>query len=245
VIDALNMERHFPHQVEVWGAPSEEIRPYTDLGLDEILGSAEGASLRQIVDPFSYRAAITQPKLVVLATNDTFFPLDSANLYWDGLPEPKRLLYLPNEPHSIDDYVPVVRGLRALHAASGGGKALPQLEWEYRWEEALTLCIRSKPGARRLRVWQASSAERDFRAAEWRPAVVSQRASDRFELARPATGYVAIFGEAAFGRGLSAFVLSTNLAVVAAAGEPDYGTEPRGSAGVCAGLERRPPLPVP
>src|SRR5262245_49532757 len=79
VIDALNMQRHFPHQSEAWGAPSASIKPYTDLGLDRILSSQEGEDLRQIVDPYSYRDKLTQPKLVVLATNDQYFPLDSAN----------------------------------------------------------------------------------------------------------------------------------------------------------------------
>jgi PhoPQ-activated pathogenicity-related protein len=238
VIDALNMERHFPHQIEAWGASSEEIRPYTELGLDTVLGSAAGADLRRIVDPFSYRDAITQPKLVILATNDSYFPLDSANLYWDELREPKYLLYLPNEPHSIDGYGPVVRGLRALHTAAAGGEALPRLEWQYEWRDAaLALCIRSAPGARRLRIWRAVSAGRDFRTAEWQHLAEVPRSSGRFELARPAAGYVALFGEAEFGRGRRAFSLSTNLAVWQAADEPDYGTRPLGSAGVCAAAD--------
>src|SRR5262245_56660385 len=89
VIDVLNMERHFPHQSQAWGAPSDKIQPYTDLGLDRILASAEGAELRQIVDPYTYRDRLKQPKLVILATNDEYFPLDSANLYFAGLSEPK------------------------------------------------------------------------------------------------------------------------------------------------------------
>jgi len=235
VIDALNMERHFPHQIEAWGAPSEEIAPYTELGLDTVLGSAAGADLRRIVDPFSYRDAITQPKLVILATNDSYFPLDSANLYWDELREPKYLLYLPNEPHSIRHYGPVVRGLRALHAATGGGEPLPRLDWQFEWHEtAVVLCIRSAPGAGRLRIWQATSAGRDFRNAEWRSVAEVARPVGRFELARPAAGYVALFGEAEFGRGRRAFALTTNLAVWQAADDPDYGTRPLGSAGVCA-----------
>jgi len=235
VIDALNMERHFPHQTEVWGAPSAQIQPYVDLDLHTVLGSPAGAELRQIVDPWSYRAAIVQPKLVILATNDAYFPLDSANLYWDDLPEPKYLLYLPNEPHSVEDYEPVVRGLRALHAAAGGGKPLPDLTWEYQWNDAaLTLCVRSQPGARGLRVWQAVSGDRDFRDATWAVATEARDSAARFELARPATGYVAAFVEATFGRGLRAFALSTNLAVFPAANEAAFGTRPTGQAGECA-----------
>jgi PhoPQ-activated pathogenicity-related protein len=246
VIDALNMARHFPHQVEAWGAPSEEIRPYTDLGLDRILGSAEGAALREIVDPFSYRAVIGQPKLVILATNDAYFPLDSANLYWDELREPKYLLYLPNEPHSVRGYGPVLRSLRALHAASVDGEPLPLLEWQYVWEDAtLRLCVRTEPGARSLRVWRAVSADRDFRDARWSVAAEVRRSGARFEIVRPAAGYVAAFAEAEFGRGRRAFTLSTNLAILAAPAETVYGTRPEGRAGVCAATASVRSMPLP
>lgn len=237
VIDALNMERHFPHQVEAWGAPSEEIRPYTELGLDRILASPEGAGLRQIVDPYSYRAQLDLPKLVILATNDEYFPPDSANLYFAGLLEPKRLLYLPNESHSVRRYEPVVRGLRALHAASRSGAPLPLLEWEYRRDAgAPTLCLRAEPAARELRLWRAVSADRDLRDARWQPVARAARSAARFAVAEPQSGYVGLVGDATFGSGRRAFTLSTSLAVVAAANEPPYGTEPPGRDGLCAAL---------
>ena len=246
VIDALNMERHFPHQVEAWGAPSEEIQPYTDLGLDRILASPEGAPLRDIVDPFSYRAKLGQPKLVVLATNDQYFPLDSANLYFDDLRGPKYLLYLPNEQHSIERYEPFVRALRALHEAAATGQPLPRLEWEYGSSGGETmLCVRSDPRARRWRVWRAESADRDFRDAEWHVVAESSRAAARFALTKPAQGYAAIVGEAAFGAALRAYALSTSLSVLAAPNEPPYGTQPAGSAGTCAAVESAPVIRVP
>jgi PhoPQ-activated pathogenicity-related protein len=238
VIDALNMERHFPHQVEAWGAPSVQIAPYTELGLDKVLASPQGRALREIVDPFSYRSRLTQPKLVILATNDEYFPLDSANLYFDALAEPKRLLYLPNEPHSVRDYGLVVRGLRALHDASGGGEPLPRVDWEYVPDGAgdLELCVRA-PDARGLELWRAVSADRDFRDAAWSMAAEVRGGDARFEVTRPAEGYAAVFGQAAFGRGLKAFKLSTGLTVLAAPGETPYGTEPPIDPGVCSDLE--------
>jgi PhoPQ-activated pathogenicity-related protein len=238
VIDALNMERHFPHQVEAWGAPSIEIAPYTELGLDTILASPEGQPLRQIVDPYSYRARLPQPKLVILATNDEFFPLDSANLYFADLLEPKRLLYLPNEPHSVERYEPVVRGLRALQEAADGGEPLPRVEWEYAAagdSGGTVLCVRAND-ARTLQLWRAASRDRDFRDDEWRPAPVVREGQAQFALPRPTDGYEAVFAQAAFGRGLRAFTLSTGLAVVAGPGLPAYGTKPLGQVGLCAAI---------
>lgn len=237
VIDALNMERHFPHQSEVWGSPSEEIRPYTDLGLDRILAADEGAALREIVDPWSYRAGLALPKLVILATNDEYFPPDSANLYFADLPDPKHLLYLPNEPHSVRNYVPVVRALRALHDGVRDGTPLPQLTWEHRTEgEKLVLCVRAEPAARQVKLWRAVSADRDLRDARWVPAAEAAGTPVRFETPEPAEGYVALVGEAVFGRGRRAFSLSTSMAVAAAPGERPYGPRPAGEAGLCAAL---------
>lgn len=237
VIDALNMAEHFPYQSEVWGEPSEEIRPYTELNLHNVLASEEGSALREIVDPFSYRTAITQPKLIVLATNDAYFPVDSANLYWDELDGPKYLLYLPNDRHSIRDYARLIATLGALHESASSAARLPELEWEYRWaSDALTLCVRSDPAPRVLRVWTAESADRDFRDAIWEDRR-EQRRDDAYVLTmpRPAAGYIAVFGEATFGRGRSAYSLSTNLAV-AAPSAGDDGPHPVGSEGLCRSL---------
>jgi PhoPQ-activated pathogenicity-related protein len=235
VIDALNMERHFPHQTEVFGAPSDEIQPYTDLDLPNVLASSAGAPLREIVDPYSYRDVLRQPKLVMLATNDRYFPVDSANLYWDGLVGPKYLLYLPNEPHSIKHYGPVIRALRALHAATDDGAPLPNASWEFQWSnDGVALCVSSAPDFRRAQLWRADSPVRDFRAAAWSVAAETDRSAARFEVAAPAAGYAAVFAELDFGRGLKAYSLSTNLAVFPAAGEPALTARPNGQPGVCA-----------
>ncbi len=235
VIDALNMREHFPYQTQTWGKPSEKIRPYTDLNLPEILGSDAGAPLRRIVDPFEYRAAITQPKLVVLATNDRFFPVDSANLYWDGLEGPKYLLYLPNDEHSISDYRRLIPSLGALHASVGSGEPLPALDWEYRWDgDGFELCVAAMPRPAQVRIWRASSASRDFRDSVWTAEPSAQR-EDVFSVGvpRPEQGYVAVFAEAVFGRGRHAYSFSTNLAILGARSSDDTGPRPLGHPGIC------------
>ncbi len=236
VLDALNMEQHFPYQTRTWGSPSEEIQPYTSLNLPEVLGSAAGEPLRRIVDPFEYRAAITQPKLVVLATNDRYFPVDSANLYWDELVGPKYLLYLPNDEHSISDYRRLIPSLRALHAAVGSGNPLPTLEWEYRWsDDGVELCVTARPSPSTLKIWRAASATRDFRDAVWSAEADRGREGGRaVATPRPQQGYVAIFGEASFGRGPRAYSFSTNLAILGARSSGAAWPQPLGRPGVCA-----------
>jgi PhoPQ-activated pathogenicity-related protein len=235
VIDALNMREHFPYQTRTWGKPSDKIQPYTDLDLPEILGSDAGVPLRRIVDPFEYRTAIVQPKLVVLATNDRYFPVDSANLYWDELEGPKYLLYLPNDEHSISDYRRLIPSLRALHASVGSGEPLPALDWEYRWSgEGFELCVGATPRPASVRIWRASSASRDFRDSLWSEEPSPERDGVySVGVARPEGGYVAAFAEAVFGRGRHAYSFSTNLAILGAQISDDTGPRPLGHAGVC------------
>jgi PhoPQ-activated pathogenicity-related protein len=235
VIDALNMRKHFPYQTATWGSPSEAVRPYTDLNLDEVLASDAGAGLRRIVDPFEYRTGIGQPKLIVLATNDVFFPVDAANLYWDELEGPKYLLYLPNDEHSISDYRRLVPTLRALHVASDGGEPLPALDWEYRWsDDGLELCVRATPEPGHVRLWTAVAEDRDFRPAVWHEYRDEKDGPYTFDVARNDGDYTAVFAEAVFGRGSSAYTLSTNLAVLVPRGIDDIGARPTGRRGVCA-----------
>jgi len=236
VIDALNMQQHFPHQTTVFGAPSEAIKPYTDLGLPEILSSDRGAPLRSIVDPYSYRDALRQPKLIMVATNDEYFPFDSLNLYWDGLEGPKYVLYLPNEPHRIKRYGQAFRTLRALNEAAIGAEPMPKLEWEFAWDgDGGRLCVRSDPKPRAVRLWSATNEGTDFRQAVWGAGPeISARAAESIVLAPPTSGYRAMFAEVQYGRWLTAYSLSTNLAVLPARGTPELGPRPHGIAGICA-----------
>jgi len=219
VIDALDMAKHFPYQTEVWGAPSGRISPYTDLELDKVLASERGRVLREAVDPYAYRSVLTMPKLVINATNDAYFPLDSINLYWNGLPEPKRLLEVSNEGHSIEDVARVLPAIVALHKAESEGTELPVVDWEQMLgERDYRLCVSAQPAPERVILWAAESADRDFRGATWRLAASSRAAAPFvWERRRPDEGYAAVFAELRFGGELP-YSLTTSPAVIPAWG---------------------------
>lgn len=235
VIDALNFESHFPHQTSVWGAPSASIRPYTDLNLHEILGSPEGRELREIIDPFSYRSVLTQPKLLVVATNDQYFPLDSMNLYWGELLGPKLALYLPNNRHGIRDYRRLIASLRAMNDHAALGTALPSLYWESEERDgSLTLCLRSDPKPRRVRIWSATSDTSDFRNAEWSSDGLRPEGDVYVqEFPQPASGYAAHFAETVFGWGRSASYFSTNVNILSAPGARQFSIPGTSTPGIC------------
>jgi PhoPQ-activated pathogenicity-related protein len=240
VIDALNFKAHMPYQTKVWGAPSAALEPFTKLNLLKVLGSStkQGRALREIVDPYSYRKRYTQPKLIVIGTNDHYFPLDSLNLYWKQLPRPKYVLYLPNNRHNIKDFRRLVPAVAALHRASAGGKPMPKLAWEYREEAGvLRLCLRADPSPSRVLAWTAHSSDSDFREATFSSqAVAPHQGVFVFDLPNPASGYSAVFAEGYFGRGDARFPLSTNVRLANSSGDPpSKATAIRGQRGICPG----------
>jgi len=217
VIDMLNMREQMKHQVATWGDYSDEIDDYTRRGLQKFLASEKGQALTQIVDPYVYRDALTQPKLLIFGTNDRYWPLDAANVYWEDLKGEKHLLYIPNNGHGLKDYARIVGTLGALHEQAVGGKSLPKLTWKFEnGEEALRLTVASDKRPSQVLVWTASSPSRDFREAQWssRPA---ESNGDGYiaSLPIPDESYRAIFAEAVYENGEApAIHLSTNVRIV-------------------------------
>lgn len=237
VIDALNFAAHMPYQSTVWGAPSAKLAPYTRRNLHEVLGDERGEKLRRIVDPFSYRDRLAQPKVVVVATNDAYFPLDSMNLYWDALPEPKYALYLPNEEHGVEDYRRVIATLGALHRHSAERAPLPALDWEFEPRDgALRLCVRSAPTPAVVSAWTAESTDAGFAEAQFvNVPTTLENGVHIYDLEWPEVGYRAVFAEALFDDGPNRpFTLSTNIRIADTRGEPpNEATAIVGTSGVC------------
>uniref|UniRef100_UPI003EBC007E PhoPQ-activated pathogenicity-related family protein n=1 Tax=Arhodomonas sp. AD133 TaxID=3415009 RepID=UPI003EBC007E len=168
VFDVLNMGPQLRHQREVWGELSPKLHDYVALGLDRQLDTEAGRKLQSIVDPYHYRGSITQPKLVVLGTNDDYWPVDALNLYWTELAEPRYVLYLPNQGHHLRDYARLLPTLDAFHRHIARGLPLPELDWTFaRQAGALTLRVTAKPTPVNARVWSARASKRDFREVHW------------------------------------------------------------------------------
>jgi PhoPQ-activated pathogenicity-related protein len=215
----LNMAAHDQLQLESFGKYSDQIHDYTERGLQEKLFTDEGAALRAIIDPIAYRKQITQPKLIILATNDAYWPVDALNLYWDDLQGDKYILYVPNNGHGIRDYPRVVATIAALQRSLVGGKPLPKLEWNLNEHaDGAKFQLTSDVTPTAVRTWTAEADTRDFRRAQWSSSPVSaDGGQDRkyvAELAKPKVGYYAAFLEAEFPGEPVPFVLSTTLHVL-------------------------------
>jgi PhoPQ-activated pathogenicity-related protein len=153
-----------------------------------------------MVDPFSYRRQLTRQKLILLSTNDRYWPLDALKLYWSELPPPKNVLYVPNQGHGLRDAERVIGSVSAVHRYAAAGKPMPATEWTFASTPSeLKIQVKADREARKVLVWSAQSPTLDFRDAHWTGRQCTKQ-GDGFacSAARAAEGYTAAFAETSF-----------------------------------------------
>jgi PhoPQ-activated pathogenicity-related protein len=202
VIDTLNMPEQMKHQLESYGEFSEQIKDYTEKGIQMKMESEIGKELNRMVDPYSYRKLLTLPKLIVNGTNDPYWTLDALNLYWGDLDGPKYIFYAPNGGHGLNPEGIVRLSTTAISFAkmAAGQLTLPKLDWKLEeTESGLSVGLKSDLLPATTRVWTASAPTRDFRKSKWEHTHMETK-DDGFEFAlpRPAAGYSAAYAEAKF-----------------------------------------------
>jgi PhoPQ-activated pathogenicity-related protein len=176
VIDVVNMKAQMPHQVETFGGYSQQIQDYTRLGLTDKVVRPEARRLLEIVDPWCVRERLTQPKLIVLGTNDPYWPCDAVNLYFDDLAGEKEIHYVPNAEHGLDLTAAVTAA--AFFGEVLEGVARPRLEFSDEKEmNHLWITARVASGEKPVRaeLWSATAPTRDFRRARWKSEPVERR----------------------------------------------------------------------
>ncbi len=200
VIDVLNMRAQMDHQRATWGELSDEIQDYASLDLPSKLQTERGAALLSMVDPFSYRTELTKPKLIMLSTNDRYWPLDALKLYWSQLPDPKHVIYVPNQGHGLRDAARVIGALSAVHRYAAAGKTLPHTRWSFvSSPNAVQIQVRTDRAPARVLMWSAHSATKDFREARWTSRACRRR-DDAYVCTAPrgSKTYTAAFAETSF-----------------------------------------------
>jgi PhoPQ-activated pathogenicity-related protein len=220
VYDNLNLKAQMALHLEAWGEYSEQIHDYTELGLPELLASGKGNVLAGMVDPYTYQARATMPKLIITATNDRYWPLDAAKLYFGELPEPKYILYVPNRGHSLGDYVRVIAAQAGFFAACTGRAQLPKLEWKSEQGRHLKLHVSSDIVPLRVRQWTAWAPTRDFREAQWTSRELRPHEGKYTgRVAYPNEGFAAMFAEVVYEIEGRQMPLSSSVNIVGPRGE--------------------------
>lgn len=172
VIDNLNLEAQMRHQLATWGSYSEQLEAYTELGLQERLGTSTGTRLAEIVDPYAYRQEIVQPTLIVNGTNDPYWQVDALSHYWDDLRQPKWASIVPNAGHLLGDKVQWHEVLVAFAAATAGRFGMPSPTFSLRRTGDM-LSGRVEHGGP-ASLWVATSDTLDFRESQWEAIATGQ-----------------------------------------------------------------------
>ena len=225
VIDMLNMGAQAKHQIDVWGEYSSQIKDYVNLDIPSRLSTDRGVALRRIVDPYSYREKLAQPKLLIFGSNDPYWPVDSSNFYFDDLVGEKFRVIVPNAGHDLGrDFPRVVGTLAAFQQHVYGTTPLPKLKWQFersRDGSQHVLSVESDRTPQAARAWVATATSSDFRRSSWKASAMRPTDGGGFEyLVDDAAGkHVAVFGELVF-EGRMPFYLSSNVNIVAGKAPP-------------------------
>lgn len=169
VIDMLNMEQQLRWSAKVYGRQSEEISDYTELNLHQNQDDPAMVKLRSWIDPYEYRLRYTMPKLLLLGTNDPYWVVDSLRHYWNELPAPKLVFQTPNAGHHLGGGEEAMQTLAAFFQMIADGEELPKMEWKLQPGAAgeASVKVSGDQTARAIRLWTATSADRDFRDERW------------------------------------------------------------------------------
>ncbi|MGH8613073.1 MAG: PhoPQ-activated pathogenicity-related family protein [Gammaproteobacteria bacterium] len=194
MVDMLNIEQQLRWSETVYGTQSDEIDDYTTLHLEKKQDDRAVAKLREWIDPYAYRMRYTMPKLPLLGTNDPYWTVDSSRHYWDNLPGPKLIFQTPNAGHDLGGGREAMQTLAAFFQMVADGQELPRMDWKFQdgagGSARARMCV-DQP-ARAVRLWSATSADRDFRDDAWlsRELDITPGSScTAAEIPTPRTGY--------------------------------------------------------
>jgi len=202
VIDMLNMDPSFEHHWRAYGFWAPAVGDYVRMGTMNWRGHPRSDQLNSIVEPYSYRDRYTMPKLIMNATGDQFFLPDSSQFYWDQIPNPKYLRYVPNANHGMGG-TNAAESIRSFFEAIAYGHKLPQYDW--RVEKDGSIFMRTDTTPKAVHLWWAENPDaRDFRVETidraWRSErLVPVRPGDyRGQVRAPEKGWRAFFVEMTF-----------------------------------------------
>ena len=201
VIDVLNLDPSMRHHYAAYGFWAPAVGNYTEHHIMDWINTPEFARLMEIEDPYAYRQRYTMPKLIINATGDQFFLPDSSQYYWNDLPGPKYLRYVPNTDHSLRDS-DAWETIQTFYQALLRHTALPDMAWSFDPDGF----IRVQPGLTPVaaKLWQATNPKaRDFRLATLGPKWTStpltiENGRIQARVAEPAQGWTAFLDEVTY-----------------------------------------------
>jgi PhoPQ-activated pathogenicity-related protein len=199
VIDMLNIVPSFEHHWRAYGFWAPAIGDYNENGIMKWSGTPQYAALMKIEEPFEYRSRLTMPKYIINATGDQFFLPDSSQFYYNELPGPKYLRYVPNADHGLKG-TDVPFTLLSFYNAVINQTKLPVYWWTVEKDDSIHVKTDEKPSA--VKLWYATNPKtRDFRVEKigrvWKSEAISEQADGTYigKVEKPAEGFTAFMVE--------------------------------------------------
>ncbi|MBN1561402.1 PhoPQ-activated pathogenicity-like protein PqaA type [candidate division KSB1 bacterium] len=197
VIDVLNMPVQMDYQITVWGDYSPQIEDYVKLEIPQAVTTPEGQELVTMIDPYSYRARLTMPKMIFIGTNDEYWPVDAIKHYIDDMPGENYIHYTPNAGHDLADGEQAIATLSAFFAETLQHKKHPACSWKIaESDDGIDLLVDAEDMALQKAVlWSAESTHRDFRPAAWQSQELGNSGAPALEVhvALPESGFKAFY----------------------------------------------------
>lgn len=169
VIDMLNMPVSMNYQLKVWKDYSIQIEDYVKLGIVQDTASGSGKAIITMIDPYSYRKNLTMPKMIIMGTNDEYWPIDNIKNYYDSIPGQNLIHYIPNVGHSLGDKKEAMVNLSAFFGTTLVDKNYPVCTWTTT-ESSKGVQFKVMATASKLVdviIWAADSKDLDFRNDAW------------------------------------------------------------------------------
>ncbi len=197
VIDVLNMPVNLDYQMKVWKDYSVQIEDYVKLGIPQDVHSEKGDAITKMVDPYSYRKKLTLPKMIIIGTNDEYWPVDAIKHYLSDIPGENYIHYVPNAGHDLGDRVSALKALSAFFGRTMLKVAYPECTWDINTDNGqINLTVKTTPDELIQTVlWEANSTDRDFRDDTWSVKTIETEPQKVIEtnVAFPDTGYRAFY----------------------------------------------------
>lgn len=212
VFDNLNIKAQMEHQISFWGNYSKSISEYVETGVLSDLEKKEKLDLLTFIDPYTYLEDLSIPKLIISGTNDPYWPIDAATLYFHDLPGEKGIVYSPNVPHDAD--IPrTLQAIDSLFAIVDKSECLPKIDMSYKIKEKSVIVstdiIEQDWEIHEKRLFSASSEKKDFRNAHFS---FLQFDTDSIEIKTEEN--TAIYVEVVFKKGTRELTLSSPASVI-------------------------------
>lgn len=197
VIDVLNMPVNLDYHIDTWGAYSPLIQDYVDLGIPQDAHSKQGSVLTTMIDPYSYRENLTMPKLILIGTNDPYWPVDAIKHYFDDIPGENYIHYVANAGHDLGGGEQALYAISAFFGNTLAHRSYPACSWdvsETTNEVALTV-QGSEDELLKAKLWSAISDDRDFRDEHWSSSELTniETGAVNAVINYPASGYKAFY----------------------------------------------------